>query len=133
MRYFVKSVASLVIAIIAIAPALPALPATPCGQPAQSMACCGPHCPMMFRTMTTPAGSSSSRALARTACCTPSPRPITLAILLNGPQNSLDPAIGHTIPVEAILPFFRVATSGSPLPGRNCTRRLQAVLCTFLI
>ena len=130
MRCLVKFVASLVIAIIAIAPALPA---TPCGQPAQSMACCGPHCPMMLQATATQAGSRSSRAVARTACCTWSPRPMSSAILVTGPQNSLDPVIGHMIPAEAVLPSFRSATRGSPLPGRTCTRRLQTVLCTFLI
>ena len=130
MRCLVKSVASLVIAIIAIAPALPA---TPCGQPAQSMACCGPHCPMMSRAVATPAGNRSSRAVARTACCTTSPHPMTSAILQTGPQNLLDSAVGNLIPVGAILPFLQSVTRGSPLPDRSCTRRLQTVLCTFLI
>ena len=130
MRCVVKSVANLVIAILAIAPALPA---TPCGQHAQPMACCGPHCPMMLRAMATPAGSRSSRAVARTACCTRSPRPMTSAVLVTGPQDSLDPAVAHMIAAEAILPSFRSATRGLPLPGRSCTRRLQTVLCTFLI
>ena len=130
MRCLVKFVASLLIAIIAIAPALPA---TPCGQPAQSMACCGPHCPMMLRAMAVPAGSRSNRAVARAACCTRSPRPMTSAILVTGPQNSLDPVVEHMIPAEVILPSFRSATRGSPLPGRSCTGQLQTVLCTFLI
>ena len=130
MTSLVKFVAGLVIAIVVIAPVLSAVS---CWQTAQCMACCGSHCPMMSQAMATEAGSHTGRAVARTRCCSSSPHPLSLGILQTGSRNSPDEAVGHAVPVEAVLAFPRTVTRGSPRRGRSDTRRLQTVLCTFLL
>lgn len=131
MKLFAQLVTGILVSVLV---STPMFAAVPCRPAVQSKACCGgDECPMAAKTTNSKADSQEGTKDVPRPCCKVTPH----SLVAIAPQRALESQIGLAVEHQSFAVSFTQAMQSwerilLPLnPGAS--RRLQAVLCTFLI